>query len=229
MNAAPRVLILGAGGLGCPASLSLARVGGIRLTVIDDDVVEVSNLPRQRWHRSEDVGRPKVASLAEHLKAAFPGVEVTPLQRRLTADEAPSLFAEHQVVIDGTDGPEGKFHFSDAAGRTGVPLIHGGVLRWEGVAFPILPGGPCLRCLFESPPPPELTPTCASAGVMGPMAGWVGAQQAHLALAVLRDVRALHPVSLHRFDGRRMRWRTTPLSPRPGCGCGAAPSEEVRA
>lgn len=226
---AARILILGAGGLGCPASLALARTGSVRLTVVDDDLVELSNLPRQRWHRTGDVGRPKVASLAAHLAAAFPDIEVTPLHRRLTADEAPSLFAGHQVVIDGTDGPEGKFHFSDAALQAGVPLIHGGVLRWEGVAFPIIPGGPCLRCLFEVPPPPELTPTCASAGVMGPMAGWVGAQQAQLALQVLRDPGSLHPVHLHRFDGRRLRWRTTPLSPRPGCGCGASPSGELRA
>jgi adenylyltransferase/sulfurtransferase len=233
-----RVLVVGAGGLGCPATLALARAGVRHLTVVDPDVVELSNLHRQLWHRDEDLGRPKVESLARRLTAAFPEVRVEALQQRVTTANAEALFARHDVVIDGTDGVVTKFELSDSAVRAAVPLIHGGVLRWSGLAMIVAPGGPCLRCLFETPPSPDDAPTCASAGVLGAVAGWVGAQQVALCLEVLRvrDARGPQDAStgtaaisqargtggtadLHRLDGRAMTWRVTALERREDCGC----------
>jgi len=219
-----RVLVIGAGGLGCPASLALLHAGVRRLSVWDHDVVDVSNLPRQLWHRDEDVGQPKVASLARHAAAAFPEARIEVRQARVEASEAASLFAAHDVVVDGTDGPLAKFAFSDAAVQSGVPLVHGGVLRWEGLAMAIVPGGPCLRCLFEDPAQAALDgPTCASAGVIGAVAGWVGAQQARLALELLGSrPESTGEARLHRMDGRRLRWRQTRVVRRDDCACACA-------
>ncbi|MBI3183909.1 MAG: HesA/MoeB/ThiF family protein [Myxococcales bacterium] len=177
-----RALIAGAGGLGCPASLALARAGVPELTIADPDRVDASNLHRQLWHRTSDVGRLKVESAADHLRQAFPGLRVQAMPVSVGADNALELFHAHDVVIDGTDRAGAKFLLSDASVLTGVPLVYGGVLRMSGQAMRIEPGGPCLRCVFERPPPPELVPACAEAGVLGPMAGVIGALQAVLAL-----------------------------------------------
>lgn len=206
-----RVLIVGAGGLGCPASLGLARAGVKQLTLIDPDVVELTNLHRQPWHHTADVGRPKVISAAEKLRRSFPGVEVTTLQERLTAQNAESLFGAHDLVIDATDGVETKFLLSDTAVRTGTPLIYGGVLRFEGLAMRIDRDGPCLRCLFENPP--DDAPSCAQAGVLGSMAGLIGGLQSSL---------ALHPnapgeATLHVVDGRSLTFRTVRVRRRSDC------------
>lgn len=178
-----RVCVVGMGGLGCPASLGLALAGVPHLTLVDFDVVEPSNLHRQPWHHDADVGRLKVASAAEKLARAFPQLDVDAHATALTALNARALLAGHDVVIDGTDGADTKFLLSDTCKRLGVPLIHGGVLRFEGLAFRIEPQGPCLRCLFETPPTDA--PTCAQAGVFGAMAGVVGGLQARLAVTPL--------------------------------------------
>lgn len=177
-----RALLIGAGGLGCPASLALAKQGVRRLTLVDPDRVDPTNLHRQLWHRGSDVGRLKVDSAADRLREAFPGIEVEPIGQRVDAGNAEALFRAHDVVIDGTDGVAVKFLLSDAAVLTGVPLVYGGVLRMRGQAMRIAPGGPCLRCLFEGPPSEDAVPTCAQAGVLGSVAGVVGALQATLAL-----------------------------------------------
>ncbi len=175
-----RVCVVGMGGLGCPASLGLALAGVPHLTLVDYDVVERSNLHRQPWHHEPDVGRLKVASAAEKLARTFPLLGVDALATPLTALNAAALLSGHDVVVDGTDGADTKFLLSDTCKRLGIPLIHGGVLRFEGLAFRIEPGGPCLRCLFETPPVDA--PSCAQAGVFGAMAGLVGGLQARLAL-----------------------------------------------
>ncbi|MFL5318004.1 MAG: HesA/MoeB/ThiF family protein, partial [Myxococcaceae bacterium] len=158
-----RVLIIGAGGLGCPASLALAKDGVASLTLADPDVVDPTNLHRQPWHRTSDVGRPKVESAAEKLRAAFPQLEVRPLRTSVDHSNALELFSKHDLVIDATDGVLTKFLLSDAGVKTGIPLIHGGVLRMQGQVMAIAPAGPCLRCLFEAPPAPDAIPTCAQA------------------------------------------------------------------
>ena len=212
-----RVLIVGVGGLGCPVSLGLARAGVPSLTLVDPDVVELTNLHRQPWHHGADVGRPKVDSAATKLRQAFPGLVVATLPEPVTSQNAERLFRAHSLVVDATDGVDTKFLLSDASVLTGTPLIYGGVLRFEGLAMRIEAGGPCLRCLFETPP--DDMPTCAQAGVLGSMAGVIGGLQATLAL------QGAGPASesmLHVVDGRNLSFRTVRVRRRVDCAtCGA--------
>lgn len=218
------VLIVGVGGLGCPASLGLARAGVTRLTLMDPDVVELTNLHRQPWHHAADVGQPKVRSAATKLQRAFTGLKIATRQERIDQQNAETLFTSHDLVIDATDGVETKFLLSDTSVRTGIPLIYGGVLRFEGLAMRIEPGGPCLRCLFETPP--DDAPTCAQAGVLGSMAGLIGGLQASLALRVVGP----HPdpfteeegmALLQVIDGRSLTFRSVRVRRRADCSaCG---------
>ena len=205
-----RVLVVGAGGLGCPASLALAHAGVGHLTLVDPDRVDVTNLPRQLWHRTSDVGRLKVESAAAGLARAFPDLSTEGLAARVDADNAEALFRAHDLVIDATDGTATKFFLSDVAVLTGVPLVYGGVLRMQGQALRVDPDGPCLRCLYEAPPPPDAVPTCAQAGVLGSMAGLVGAIQALLALERLSGTAgpARGEAVLHVINGTTLSGRT---------------------
>jgi molybdopterin-synthase adenylyltransferase len=212
------VLIVGVGGLGCPVSLALARAGVNTLTLIDPDVVELTNLHRQPWHHLADVGKPKVRSAAEKLARAFPEVRVEALQERVDAQNAERLFRAHALVIDATDGVQTKFLLSDTSVLTGTPLIYGGVLRFEGLAMRIERNGPCLRCLFEVPP--DDAPTCAQAGVLGSMAGLIGGLQAELAL---RPNAAKGESALQVVDGRALTFRTVRVKRRADCPCAATP------
>ena len=196
-----RALVIGVGGLGCPASMALAPQVG-QLTLVDFDVVASSNLHRQPWHHPQDVGRPKVDSATEKIRALFPQLTVVGLSTKVTEQNVDPLLKLHDVVIDGTDTSQMKFVLNDAAVRARKPLIYGGVLRFSGQAMRIEPGGPCLRCLFEGPPPEG--PTCAQAGVLGSIAGVIGGLQAQLALTP-------NPVPeetmLHLVDGLAFRTR----------------------
>lgn len=223
-----RVLVVGAGGLGCPASLALAHAGVGHLTLVDPDVVDVTNLHRQLWHRDADVGRPKVESAVAGLQRAFPDVSTEALAERVTADTVEGLFREHELVIDATDGTATKFLLSDAAVLTGVPLVYGGVLRMQGQAMRIDPGGPCLRCLYDAPPPPDAVPTCAQAGVLGSMAGLIGALQGMLAVELLSGAGRPEPgaATLHVIDGATLSGRTVRVRREPecpACGTGRTP------
>lgn len=210
-----RALIIGLGGLGCPASLALAHAGIEHLTLVDPDVVEWSNLHRQLWHHDADVGAPKVVSAAQKLKRAFPRLQLKAEQVRLDEGNALPWFLDHDVIVDGTDGVESKFFFSDVAMQSGTPLVYGGVVRFEGLAMRIGRGGPCLRCLFESPPQDALS--CSQAGVLGPMAGLVGGIQASLALNSLDSP---GESVLHVLDGKRLSWRQRRVARRSDCeGC----------
>ena len=218
-----RVLIIGAGGLGCPASLALARAGVGTITLADPDAVDPTNLHRQLWFRSADAGRAKVEVAAASISAAFPGVRVAPLRAAAGEGNAESLFRAHDVVVDATDGITTKFLLSDVAVLTGTPLVHGGVLRLEGQAMEIAPGGACLRCLFERPPDPGEVPTCAQAGVLGSIAGVVGAMQARIALERLRrlDFRLGGYSILRIFDGATLKTREVVVRRASDCvGCG---------
>lgn len=210
------MLLVGMGGLGCPAALALAQAGVRALTLVDPDVVEPSNLHRQVWYREADVGRAKVEVAAERLRAAFPGLAVDAQVRALDEAQAREEFPRHPVVLDGVDGAATKFALARAALACGVPLIHGGVLRLEGLAVRLEPGGPCLQCLFDGPPQRALT--CAQAGVLGSVAGLVGALQASLAL---RAEPRPGESTLLRVDGRAMTVRAVPLKRDPACpACG---------
>ena len=214
-----RVLVVGAGGLGCPASLALAHAGVGHLTLADPDRVDVTNLHRQLWHRTADVGRLKAESAAAGLARAFPELSTEALPERVGADNAEALFRAHDIVIDATDGTDTKFFLSDVAVLTGVPLIYGGVLRMQGQVLCIDPDGPCLRCLYESPPPPDAVPTCAQAGVLGSMAGLMGALQALLALERLSGAAgpARGEAHLHVIDGVTLTGRTVRVPRVPDC------------
>lgn len=210
-----RVLVVGAGGLGCPVSLALAQAGVGQLTLVDPDSVELSNLHRQLWHRDADVGLPKVHSAARKLRAAFPALKVEAHLLRLGPENAASLLAGHDAVVDGTDGVSTKFLLNDLALAAGIPLLHGGVVRHEGLVLPVVVGGPCLRCLFEEQPGEDALPTCARAGVLGAAAGMVGGLQAQVLLQLLSG----EPVAgmLWRVDARSGQVRRVVLRARRGC------------
>lgn len=215
--------MVGAGGLGCPASLALAHAGVAHLTLVDPDRVDVTNLHRQLWHRASDVGRPKVDSAAEGLRRAFPSLRVEGLARRVDGDDAVALFQAHDGVVDATDGTATKLFLSDVAVATRVPLVYGGVLRMQGQAMAVVPGGPCLRCLYEDAPPPDAVPTCAQAGVLGSMAGVVGALQALLLLEAMTPgaFRTPGEAPLHVVEGATLHARQVRVRRVADCeGCG---------
>lgn len=198
-----RGLIVGLGGLGCPASLALAQGGVRRFTFIDPDRVDVSNLHRQPWYRTDDLGAEKVLIARRRLVAAFPDAQVEALPERVTAENVSSLLGSHDVTVDGTDSIATKFLLSDAGVLTGRPVVYGGVLRMEGQVMLIRRGGPCLRCLFEQPNEDDV-PTCAQAGVLGSVAGLIGAWQAQAALRCLDEPRSEPQEMLSIFDAHRM-------------------------
>lgn len=208
-------LVVGMGGLGCPAALLLARAGVGRLTLLDDDVVDLSNLQRQVLYRDGDIGRPKAEVAREQLLREAPHVEITARVERLEAHNAPALFAAHDVILDGADNFATKFLCSDVAMRLAIPLVHAGVLRFQGQLLPVVRGGACVRCLFEAEPARDAVATCAQAGVLGAAVGVVGAMQAALALQVLRG----EPVAptLRTIDLKAARAREVAIAPRADC------------
>jgi molybdopterin-synthase adenylyltransferase len=212
------VAIVGLGGLGCPASLALASAGIGRLTLVDGDVVEVSNLPRQPWYRTEDVGRPKVHVAAERLRRAFPALEVTAVPEHARPDTVDGLLHGHRFAVDGTDSVAAKYLLSDAVARSGVPVVSGGVVQLEARVFRIAPGGPCLRCLFGEPPSEDDVPSCARSGVLGALAGVAGALQARVGLL---PAESPGEAQLHILDAREaLRIRVLRVRRLLGCpGC----------
>ena len=156
-----KVLLVGAGGLGCPSGLYLAASGVGTLGIIDSDRVDLSNLQRQVLHRSDDVGRPKTDSARDAIARINPDVKVLTYQERLTVKNALGIFEQYDVIVDGSDNFPTKYLVNDAAFRAGKPYVFGGVFRFEGqvTVFNPIEGGPCLRCMFPEPPPPGLVPT----------------------------------------------------------------------
>jgi molybdopterin-synthase adenylyltransferase len=211
-----RVLVVGAGGLGCPALLALgaAASGGraLRVTIVDCDDVDVSNLQRQILYHSDDVGRVKVDAATDALDRRFPALDVVTAHARVDGANVRALVAAHDVVLDCTDGADVKFLLNDACAAARVPLVHGGVVGLAGQLLAIPPGGPCLRCLFEAPP--DVAPACADAGVLGALCGVIGARMAAAALALL-DGRA-EAGALHVHDVRTGE-RVVRFRARPGC------------
>jgi adenylyltransferase/sulfurtransferase len=210
-----RVLVIGAGGLGCPALFALAtRVHTVG--IVDHDRVEVSNLNRQILHRTEDVGRLKVQSARDALLRRFPSLNIETLRSRVEPDNVDAVVRGWDVVIDGTDSFDAKFLINDACVRAGVPLVHGGVVRFTGQLMSIVPGSACYRCLFEGPPAAGIAPSCQEAGIVGAFAGIVGALMADEALAIL-DGKPRLAGTLLVVDGLDDRRRRIAIKPRPGC------------
>ncbi len=214
-----RVLVVGAGGLGCPAAIALARAGVGTLGLADDDVVDVSNLHRQILFDADDVGRPKVQRAAERLKAIAPSVELELHETRLLPANAVALVRQYDVVVEGSDNFATKFLAADASAIAKRAIVHAAAVRWHGTALAVGPnGGPCYRCLFEDVPL-ENAPNCAEAGVVGPMVGVVAAAQADLALSVLAGEDVFG--ELFTFDGKALESRRRRIARRKTCAlCG---------
>ena len=173
---AARVLVVGAGGLGSPVLLYLAAAGVGVIGVIDDDVVEGSNLQRQVIHTDGRIGMPKVFSAEVAMKALNPFIEVRPYHRKLTEENAAELVGEYDLVLDGTDNFDTRYLVNRVCVAAGVPLISGAITQWEGQVslFDPAKGGPCYACIFPVKPAPGLVPTCAEAGVAAPLPGVIG-------------------------------------------------------
>ncbi|HEX2427474.1 MAG TPA: molybdopterin-synthase adenylyltransferase MoeB [Gaiellaceae bacterium] len=183
-----RVLLIGAGGLGSPASLYLAAAGVGTLGIVDADVVDESNLQRQIVHSTERLGEPKVLSAKRTLEALNPDVRVVPFEERLTSENVDRILAEGwDVIVDGADNFPTRYLVNDASVWSGIPVVHGSIFRFEGQVTVFAPraGGPCYRCLFPQPPPPELAPSCAEGGVLGVLPGVIGSIQANEALKLI--------------------------------------------
>ena len=182
------VLLVGAGGLGSPASLYLAAAGVGRIGIVDADVVDESNLQRQIVHSTERLGEPKVASAKRTLEALNPDVRVVTFQERLTSENVDRILGEGwDVIVDGADNFPTRYLVNDASVWSGIPVVHGSIFRFEGqvTVFDPARGGPCYRCLFPQPPPPELAPSCAEGGVLGVLPGIIGSIQANEALKLV--------------------------------------------
>lgn len=227
MSLEESVLLVGAGGLGCGAALALAAAGLRRLVVIDDDVVDESNLHRQVLHKHAAIGTPKVRSLAATLAQRYPSVEVTPIQTRFDAASAARLLQGCAVLVDGSDNLGTKFLCNDAAVLARIPLVHAAAVGLWGQLLTVAAGGrPCYRCLFEDLPPPDagVGPSCAEAGVLGPVPGVLGALQGCEAIALLRGAPAFVG-RLLQYDAGSLTMRSIGLQPNPHCAvCGTRPT-----
>ena len=183
---AAKVLVIGAGGLGSPAALYLAAAGVGTIGIVDFDVVDASNLQRQVLHNTRTVGHLKVDSARDTLTALNPDVKVEPYAERLTSKNALELMLGYDVVVDGGDNFPTRYLVNDASLHLRTPVVHGSIFRYEGQATVFTPyEGPCYRCLFPNPPPPELAPNCAEAGVLGVLPGVIGSIQATETLKLL--------------------------------------------
>jgi molybdopterin/thiamine biosynthesis adenylyltransferase len=221
---AARVLVVGAGGLGSPVLLYLAAAGVGTIGVIDDDVVEGSNLQRQIVHADDRIGMPKVASAMAGMTALNPFVTVRPYHRRLTAEIADALVADYDLVLDGSDSFATRQVVNAACVRAGVPLIGGAIAQWEGQVSLYDParGAPCHACIF--PEPPGHAPSCAEAGVAAPLPGIIGAVMATEAIKHLTGAGTTLAGRMMIHDALHGETRTITLHRRAGCAvCGAAP------
>ena len=214
-----RVLVVGAGGLGSPALIYLAAGGVGTIGVIDGDVVENSNLQRQVIHRDADIGRPKVQSAADAMVAQNPNVVVRPYHRRLEVGIAEDLFAEYDLILDGTDNFETRYLSNAAAHACGKPLVSGALSQWEGQlsVFDTARGTPCYRCIFPEKPAEGLAPSCAEAGVLGPLPGVVGAMMAAEAIKLLTGAGAALRGEMLIHDALYGETRKIALARRPDC------------
>lgn len=215
---ASKVVCIGAGGLGSPASMYLAAAGVGTIGIIDDDVVDASNLQRQILHATDRVGLAKVDSAEATLRGLNPDVRVDKHRTRLTAANALALLAPYDVIVDGTDNFATRYLVNDCALRLGKPVVHASIFRFEGqlTVFPA-GGAPCYRCLYPQPPPPEDAPSCAEAGVLGVLPGALGVLQATEALKLLLGLGEPLAGRLLVYDALKTRLRELKLRRDPAC------------
>ena len=220
------VLVVGAGGLGCPSALYLAAAGVGTIGLIDEQVVELSNLHRQILHTHADLGRPKSESARAQLEARHPALRVVAMHERLTGATVRQQVRPYDLVLDGSDNFPTRYLVNDACVLEGKPLVHGGVIEFEGQVMMILPRqGACLRCVFPEPPDPGTVPSCQDAGVLGSAAGVLGTLMAHEALKWLLGIGEPLRDRLLVFDGKGSRFREVSVRRDPRCAvCGDRPS-----
>ncbi len=222
-----RVLLIGAGGLGSPASLYLAAAGVGKLGIVDADVVDDSNLQRQIVHSTERLGEPKVLSAKRMIEALNPDVHVEAFEERLTSDNVERIVgAGWDVIVDGADNFPTRYLVNDASIWHDIPVVHGSIYRFEGQVTVFEPGaGPCYRCLFPSPPPPELAPSCAEGGVLGVLPGIVGSLQASEALKLILRIGETLTGRLLLFDALATTFDEVSVKRDPTCPvCGEHPA-----
>jgi sulfur-carrier protein adenylyltransferase/sulfurtransferase len=222
-----RILLIGAGGLGSPAALYLAAAGVGRLGIVDDDRVDESNLQRQIAHSTETLGDWKAESAKRTIEALNPDVEVIPYLERLTSENADRILADGwDVIVDGADNFPTRYLVNDASVWHGVPVVHGSIYRFEGQVTVFKPHeGPCYRCLFPQPPPPELAPSCAEGGVLGVLPGIVGSLQASEALKLALGIGESLAGRLLLFDALSTEFSEVTLRRDPDCPvCGDSPT-----
>jgi len=226
-----KVLVVGAGGLGSPVLMYLAAAGVGTLGIVDDDVVDLSNLQRQIVHTTDRIGVAKVQSAATALRAINPDIKLNLHQERLTIDNVEVLMKDYDLVTDGSDNFATRFLINDAAYFTRTPLVIGAILRFDGqvATFKNFPGGdpdgPCYRCIFREPPPPGQVPSCSEAGVLGALCGTVGSLQATEIIKELLGIGESLSGSLLIYDALATQFRTIKVKRDPGCPlCGDAPT-----
>jgi len=221
-----RALCIGAGGLGSPVALYLAAAGVGRIGIADFDVVDYSNLQRQIIHGTPDVGRSKLESAKSRLNALNPEVEVVMHEMALSSENALQLFADYDMVIDGTDNFPTRYLVNDACVMSGKPNVYGSIFRFEGQASVFATrGGPCYRCMFPEPPPPGLVPSCAEGGVLGVLPGIVGTIQATEAIKLILGEGESLIGRVLLVDALKMRFRELKVRQDPDCPvCGTEPT-----
>ncbi|HEV2745436.1 MAG TPA: molybdopterin-synthase adenylyltransferase MoeB, partial [Rubrobacter sp.] len=223
---AAKVLTVGTGGLGSPLALYLAAAGIGTIGIVDFDVVDESNLQRQIIHGTSDVGRPKVESASDKILDINPNVEVVVHEEALTSENALEIFADYDVIVDGTDNFPTRYLVNDACVLLGKPNVYGSIFRFEGQASVFwAEEGPCYRCLYPEPPPPGLVPSCAEGGVLGILPGAIGVVQATEAVKLILGIGEPLIGRLMLYDALGMSFREMKLRKDPGCPiCGENPT-----
>ena len=213
-----RVLLIGAGGLGSPSALYLAAAGVGTIGIIDYDIVDATNLQRQIIHNMDRVGMLKVDSAAETIRRLNPDVKVETYNERLSADNVLQIMGGYDVVVDGADNFPTRYLVNDASLHLRVPVVHGSIFRFEGQVTVFDPyEGPCYRCLFPEPPPPELAPNCAEAGVLGVLPGIIGSLEAVEAIKLVLGIGESLRGRLLTYDSLTQDFRTLRLRRNPQC------------
>ena len=223
-----KVLLLGAGGLGSPAALYLAAAGVGTLGIVDMDVVDASNLQRQILHNLDRVGERKVDSAKKTITSINPDVSVVTYDVRLGADNILDIFTGYDLVVDGTDNFPTRYLVNDASLRRDIPVVHGSIFRFEGQVSVYMPHvGPCYRCQVPEPPPAELAPSCAEAGVLGVLPGVIGSVQAMEAIKVLLGIGEPLVGRILAYDALEGTFRTFRLNRDPNCPACSVPKEQL--
>jgi molybdopterin/thiamine biosynthesis adenylyltransferase/rhodanese-related sulfurtransferase len=223
---AASVLLIGAGGLGSPLGMYLAAAGVGRIGLVDYDVVDESNLQRQVIHGTKDVGRPKLDSARERMQDINPNVQIDTYNTPLTSENALDILAPYDVIVDGTDNFPTRYLVNDACVMLGKPNVYGSIFRFEGQASVFdASQGPCYRCLFPSPPPPGLVPSCAEGGVLGVLPGTIGAIQATETIKLILGIGETLVGRLLLYDALKMEFTFVKLRKNPECPvCGEHPT-----